>query len=174
MKYLSNDQIENMTDNLLKSLNAMSIPVQVDVVACRLGINVDFAALGKDISGLLVIEDGEATIGVNRNHSEVRQRFTMAHEIGHYHLHSKESLLFIDNKYIAARDSDSSSGENRAEIQANMFAAALLMPKALLEKEIKGRGLDLGDDDVLDTLAKEFRVSTQAMAYRLSNLGLFD
>jgi len=61
--------------------------------------------------------------------------FTIAHEIGHFILHHGESDLFIDTTYVAFRDSESTKGENRAEIQANQFAAALLMPALFIEQE---------------------------------------
>lgn len=174
MKYLATKEIEKRASELLTSLRAMDVPVRVDVVAHRLGLSVEYAPLGDEVSGLLLIENGHGTIGINETHSEVRQRFTLAHEIAHYSLHRSQSELFIDKKYMAVfRDSTSSSGEDRTEIQANQFAAALLMPRTLLESKIKERGFDLGDESVLERFASEFEVSTQAMAYRLANLGTF-
>ncbi|MDZ8089962.1 MAG: ImmA/IrrE family metallo-endopeptidase [Nostoc sp. DedQUE12b] len=174
MRYLSTKEIEKNATDLLESLKSMDLPVRVDAIAYRLGLMVEFVPLGEEVSGLLVIENGKGTIGINEAHIPVRQRFTLAHEIGHYILHKEQSELFIDKKYTAIfRDSRSSSGELRREIQANQFAAALLMPRKLVENEIKARGLDLGDDCMLRKLAEDFEVSIQAMAYRLSNMNIF-
>lgn len=171
MRYLPNEDIEIKASNLLDELKAMAAPVRVDAVAHRMGLLVEEIPLGDEVSGVLVIENGQGTIGVNKNHAPARKRFSIAHEIGHYVLHRKESELFIDKKFAAVfRDNKSSTGEHRIEIQANLFAASLLMPRYLLEKEIKVLGLDLGDDLILESLAGKFEVSVQAMTYRLSNL----
>lgn len=175
MKYLPAEKIETNALELLKSCGVMDVPVPLDIVAHRLELNVEYASLGDDVSGLLVLDNSNATIGVNKNHPNARQRFTIAHEIGHYVLHRNASELFIDTKYSAVfRDSKSSSGEDRMEIQANMFAAALLMPRTLLEEMIQSEEIDLGDDYALASLAEKFGVSLQALAYRLSSLEFFD
>ena len=60
------------------------------------------------------------------------------------------------------------------ERQANQFAAALLMPKFLVEEELKSIHIDLGDEQGLKSLADRFAVSAQAMSLRLVNLGLIE
>lgn len=57
-----------------------------------------------------------------------RQRFTLAHELGHYFLHSKQGQIPIK----AFR-----SGSNLAEQEANFFAANILMPKKLFIAKYK-------------------------------------
>lgn len=175
MKYIPSERIEQQAMQLLQSTDALTAPVPVDVIAHRIGLTVQYAVLGDDVSGLLVMEDGGAVIGVNKEHPTVRQRFTIAHELGHYMLHRGSSELFIDKKYSAIfRDTRSSSGEDRMEIQANLFAAAILMPSTLLEEEIEKNEIDLGNDYALESLAQRFGVSVQALAYRLSSLGFFE
>jgi Zn-dependent peptidase ImmA (M78 family) len=142
----------------------------------RSGLNLktEASVLGDDISGLLVVENKRGAIGYNSTHARVRQRFTVAHEIGHYVMHVKnstQSRLFID-RYVAFRDDESSVGNDWEEVEANAFGAALLMPARLVREEIKKRRLDLDDEDDLSDLAKRFHVSTSAMSYRLVNLGL--
>lgn len=173
-KYLPTNEIEKQATELLEAKGNKSAPINLDVVAHRLGIIVNYTTLGEDISGLLVVKEDRGVIGINSDHAPVRQRFTLAHEIGHYVLHRQNLGLFIDKKYSAVfRDSQSSKGKERIEIQANQFAAALLMPATLLEKQVNMEGLDLGDDIVTEELAHEFGVSIQALGYRLANLGLF-
>ena len=169
--------IEKKAEAILRETNVYYLPIPVVEVARRLKLSVEAASLGENVSGLLVLRDGNgAVIGYNNSHSEVRQRFTIAHEIGHFVLHQEQThkSLFIDKKYAAvyARNDQSSTGENKYEIQANAFAAALLMPTDLLRTEIDLTGFDLADERVLSELAKKFKVSTQAMAYRLANLGV--
>jgi Zn-dependent peptidase ImmA (M78 family) len=65
-----------------------SIPVQVGLVAERLGLEVISVTLSTDISGLIRRrEDGIYEIQVNNTDAAVRQRFTVCHEIAHYLLH---------------------------------------------------------------------------------------
>lgn len=175
MKYLPMETIEAQAMQVLHRADAVGIPVAADVVAERLGLMVELVPLGEEISGVLVIEKGKGMIGVNEAHPHTRQRFTIAHEVGHFVLHGAEIQLFIDKRYTAVyRDRRSSAGEDRNEIQANQFAAALLMPKELLLGRIRARDFDLGDEYSLASLAAEFEVSSQAMTYRLSNLGIFE
>lgn len=174
MKYRSKKSIEQRAVQLLEEHGAMRAPVPVELIAHRLGLVVESAALGNDVSGLLVVKDGRGTIGVNQTHVPVRQRFTIAHEIGHYVLHREEAELFIDKGYAAARrDRTTSTGEDYGEIQANAFAAALLMPEPLVSAEVDRLAFDLGDEDALEALADKFQVSLQAMTFRLSNLEIF-
>lgn len=166
--------IEDKAKTILQKTNSYYLPVLVDVVAHRLGLKVEAVQLGENVSGLLVLVGGKGTIGYNSSHPEVRQRFTIAHEIGHYILHQGQDSLFIDKKYGAVyqRNELSSSGEDSREIQANGFAAALLMPADLVEEEFATSEFDLGDEYALIELARKFKVSSQAMAFRLANLGL--
>jgi Zn-dependent peptidase ImmA (M78 family) len=46
------------------------------------------------------------------------------------------------------------------------------MPKKMLIETINQYGLDLTDDEEIKKLAKKFKVSSVAMAYRISNLGI--
>lgn len=98
-------------------------------------------------------------ISVNKNHHENRQRFTIAHEYGHYMLHREKNLNFEDTTFFRSSDMDS------LEYAANQFAARLLMPDTLVHRLI-GEGIkNIGD------LAKRFDVSSNAMQYRVISLG---
>lgn len=168
------DHIEQQSERVLHQTRAWQVPVPIDRVAQGLNLRTESTALGDDISGLLVVEKRHGAIGYNATHARVRQRFTIAHEIGHYVMHvgtSTQSRLFID-RYVAFRDDESSEGSDMEEVEANAFGAALLMPARLVRDEIKKHNLDLDDEDDLGALAKRFNVSTSAMSYRLVNLGL--
>ena len=109
-------------------------------------------------------------IGVNWLHHPNRQRFTIAHEIGHFVLH--RGGTYIDKgTYARFRDLESGSGTKREEREANQFAAELLMPRHLVETLLQSQHLDPGDDGSLNRLAEEFEVSALAMSFRLANLG---
>lgn len=166
--------IEEQAEKILRDSDAYRVPVVIDRVTQQLGLTAAGVGMEDDISGLLVIENGKAVIGYNPMHAPVRQRFTIAHEIGHYVLHVKElshSRLFVD-KYVVYRDDDSSKGSDQEEVEANTFAAALLMPERLVRQEIKRFDLDLDSEDDISDLAKRFNVSPSAISNRLVNLGL--
>ena len=73
--------------------------------------------------------------------------------------------------FISQRGPRSSTGVDPKEVEANQFAAVLLMPTELVRHAAHDLGLPLLDSDV-SQLSRLFRVSDQAMTIRLSTLGL--
>ena len=168
--FISEAKIRRESQRLLSGANVEDPPVSVDAIARSVGARVVLEALDTDLSGVLHIVDGTPLIGVNSSHSKTRQRFTIAHELGHLTLHGEQT--FVDRRFVFLRDQRAASGSDREEIQANMFAAELLMPQAWLSSDIGEDGFDFGDDDALGELARRYGVSQSAMAFRLVNLGL--
>jgi Zn-dependent peptidase ImmA (M78 family) len=169
-----NKRIEKHAQRLLSELNIDTLPIPIHKVVESRGINMKAYDLGEGISGLLVVEGGKGTIGYNPGEPTVRQRFTIAHELGHFELHKDEDELFVDKTFkVLFRDQNSSKGEIVREQEANAFAAALLMPEHLIRQEIQKNSFDLNDEDAMKKLAKAFNVSSSAMTFRISNLGLF-
>lgn len=149
-----------------------AVPMPVDEIAGELGVTLSFEPLEGGLSGLLFKGPGERpVIGVNELHAHVRQRFTIAHEIAHLRLH-KDSL-FVDG--LVRRDHTSSLALDSQEIEANAFAAELLMPRHLVLRELHERvpeGAVAEAAKLVRQLARRFEVSEQAMEFRLVNLGL--
>lgn len=160
--------IRTLAKRLLKELNIKTAPVDVEQVAANLGVAIRFEPAEDNLSGFLVrdIKNHKAVIGVNETHSQVRQRFTIAHELGHFLLHEGEQLYVDRGVQINLRDEAASQGTILEEKEANLFAAELLMPAHFLKE-------DLADLDTLDLdrdipkLAEHYKVSTQAMTFRL-------
>ena len=171
--------IERKARDIFERYGEGYFPINVELIAKNLGLEVKSQDLGNNVSGVLFIKDGRGIIGFNEieNISIVRKRFTIAHEIGHYILHRHDQNLFVDHKEFKAmyRDSDSSKGEIIQEKEANAFAAAILMPKDMILKRLDKMTFDLGSDeeDSISVLANEFNVSSQAMNFRLRRLNLF-
>jgi Zn-dependent peptidase ImmA (M78 family) len=164
---------ERAAIRVLKRLRISEPPVDVSEVARNLGIRVELVDLGDDCSGMLVRGKDGAVIGVNYGHHPNRQRFTIAHEIGHFELH--EGGTYVDRgTTFRLRSTEMNSGSAVEEREANQFAAALLMPSAWVRHELRGEALELGDDEALRELCSRFGVSTQAMLYRLVNLRVFE
>ncbi len=166
--------IEEKAETLLRDIGINIAPIDPIKCAKYLGVNVQSISLKADISGLFVMKDKMAFIRYNENEkNEKRSRFTIAHELGHFVLH-KNIPLIIDkgkNDRILFRDSFPTSGEFDREREANAFAASLLMPKFLIDTEIKKVPKDA---DIVSYLSDKFNVSEQAMSFRLTNLELIE
>jgi Zn-dependent peptidase ImmA (M78 family) len=159
-------------------------PIDVFAIAHELSVTVRLLAAPDDLSGFFFRDpaSGEAMIGINSSHHDHRQRFTLAHELGHMILHSYDDVHYDRKGYgygygrVMMRDSSSSTGENRDEVEANFFAAELLMPRAMVYKHLlSGQVQDYLEEDFSDTVkhvAKEFGVSQQALSIRLVQLGI--
>jgi Zn-dependent peptidase ImmA (M78 family) len=149
-------------------------PVPVEQIAVALGIVVVREPFKGDISGMLYREGGRILIGVNSSQAQVRQRFTIAHEIGHFRLHPGHDVHIDRDIKVDFRDEVSSLAIHREEIEANAFAAELLMPRRFLQREVLdtvARG-KVTERSLIDDLASRFDVSRQAMEFRLVNLGV--
>lgn len=155
---------------LLESLNIKRVPVSLPKIARSLNIYIEYAPLDDELSGMAFIKDGEKLIWINSLHHPNRQRFTIGHEIGHHVLHSKALLNGVHvDKGILRRDTISSEGSEKIEIQANAFASELLMPSTAISEAL-GQDFDLDDSNKVEQLAKQFKVSIAAMQYRLMRL----
>jgi Zn-dependent peptidase ImmA (M78 family) len=145
------------------------LPVPLEQIARREGIKIELALLDDDLSGMSFIKNGIAVIVLNLNHHPNRRRFTLAHEIGHHVMHVPylTNNVHVD-KIVLNRDDISSQGVDVKEVQANAFAAELLMPESELRRY---HTVDLNDDEFLYSLAKKLKVSVTALTYRLINLG---
>lgn len=127
------------------------------------------------VSGTLVISGDKKTIGVDMNHDSKRKRFTIAHELGHFFLgHGKKDGIMLDT-FTLYRNNISKDGTQKQEIEANAFAAALLMPKTEVCKVLDSYYAEYGETNVvtiIEKMAMYFDVSQISMAIRLNRLGL--
>jgi Zn-dependent peptidase ImmA (M78 family) len=139
-------------------------PVDPYSLARQLGIDVYTAALPADVSGMLVKREGtEPAIYLNADDPDVRQRFTAAHELGHYMRHVGDGTA--DLSFVDKRDPIAEKGTDVEEVFANAFAANLLMPQGDVRRL---HGEKLGPA----AMARHFGVSIAALNFRLTNLGL--
>ena len=126
--------IEQQAVKLLEENDVRRAPVPVDVIARAMGLDVRYAPTTDDVSGALIRRGKTAIIAVNSAQHENRQRFTIAHEIGHFMLHKRAQRHFDEDFLVDFRNAKSSEATQQNEIAANRFAAALLMPRKFLEK----------------------------------------
>lgn len=148
-------------------------PVPVEQIAVKSGIQIVRSAAEWSESGFLLRDNGQIIIGINSRNSPKRQRFTIAHELGHWQLHEGKPLIVDQSVMINKRDDVSSQATDREEIQANQFAAGLLMPQRLIHRELRKQITTAKSrDEIVTALARVFDVSNDAMGWRLINLGI--
>lgn len=166
---LTRQIVENEANLLLEKYDLKHIPVDVELLTNLLGLKIYKEALPEDISGILDLRT-IPIIMVNKDHHIHRQRFSIAHEIGHYVLH-KPNGIHVD-KQTFYRNSKSSEGLDEIEIDANRFAAEILMPTELVNFHLN-KYIDVIDsnEDVVYELSKLFLVSTTSISFHLVNLG---
>lgn len=167
--------IEKKVNEILASIPNLILPVRVEEIAKNIGLKIIPQPLDETISGMLIIKDGIGTIAYNQTESNVRRRFTIAHELGHFVLHKNDGSLFLDKNFsvlLRSQMTPETIQKQRLEQEANAFAAALLMPEKLLRKELELKQFDFGSEEAQKELAKKFNVSSIAMYYRMRNLEL--
>jgi Zn-dependent peptidase ImmA (M78 family) len=168
---------EREAQRLLERFGITAVPVDVEALAGALGARIRRQRLSHSISGLLYRDADQIVIGVNERQPKRRQRFTVAHEVGHLAMHPGRPLLLDASVRVNWRDDDSAAASDREEIEANTFAAAILMPASLVRRELdallSGPASSKKDlDQIIKHMADRFEVSTQAMHFRLLALGL--
>ncbi len=166
---MSNKNSKTEALRILTDLKVEKPNINLKRIAKSLGATIRYVPLDDNLSGSIFIDGNTAKIAVNSFHHPNRQRFTIAHEIGHLVLHSEQfqNTIHVDKKFQMYRNEKSSRGTDRLEIQANSFASELLMPKFLLEKVVGNMQIDMDDDDTIVELADKFRVSPTAFKFRL-------
>lgn len=150
--------------NILKIYRVVDAPVDVNRIAKLLGFEVITFDFPEEVSAVIRIKDSTRAIGINQNHARTRQRFSTAHEIGHYlsghenFSHEKKIVVDPDKKYL--------DPQYQSEQEADEFAAELLMPESMLKIDVLEKNLEI------EELAKKYEVSEQAMLIQLINLKL--
>jgi Zn-dependent peptidase ImmA (M78 family) len=164
---------EVLARQVLSDAAVTAPPVPVEELTRAHGAQLSFEPFKGGISGMLYRDAERKVIGVNASHARTRQRFTIAHELGHLLLH--ESRRMIVDTHVYRRDEVSSMGTEREEREANAFAAELLMPAAFVADEahqLVDQQTTITAKRLAAQLATRFEVSAQAMEIRLANLGI--
>lgn len=124
-------------------------------------IRIEYQDFNDDAkSGSLYYDNGKWIIAVNKKHVYKRQKFTIAHELGHFLMHKDINTNFTDAVFFR------NSRIDNMEHAANEFAANLLMPEGELRKCIDEENIKS-----IATLSELFGVSASAIAYRITKLG---
>ena len=165
---LTPNEIEHKAKEILTQHGLYSLPIDPVVLANKFDITVHNAEFVDDSWAASISKRGSSTsIFVEQSDALSRKRFSVAHELGHYFLHLPENGEFADKQADMFRGRSSnrsvSNEERYREVDANRFAAALLMPSELVRKQWE-------EEPNVSRMAKTFKVSKEAMGYRLEAL----
>jgi Zn-dependent peptidase ImmA (M78 family)/transcriptional regulator with XRE-family HTH domain len=128
----------------------------------KFNVDVAIEPLESGLDGLAIWRRHYTLIMVSSSIAAHRQRYTIAHELGH--------LMAGDQGDIV--DENINYSRTPAETRANAFAAAFLMPAGAL-RAATGEHSTPTEELIADLLAR-YRVSLDALAFRLHNLGIID
>lgn len=144
---------------LLKDLKITTIPVSLSPIVRHLSITTAPHDIDDKLSGVTAYdsETDEKYILYNKSHHVHRKRFTVAHEIGH---------VAFDHPNYQNESLDFYSKDDK-EIEANQFAAELLMPLNNLKTDVVMLG-------TVKKLAFKYWVSEEAMYWRLDDTNLIN
>jgi Zn-dependent peptidase ImmA (M78 family) len=156
------DVARQAASEVLRAHTDGTVPVDPYRVAKRLGMKVRRVMFKEDISGALVVRRGKTPeVLVSVLDSPQRQRFTCAHEIGHYIERVNRADPELEFGFLDKRGAK----QDAHEYYADEFAGSLLMP----EHEVR-RLVDAGVSPI--EMAGIFDVSIPAMRLRMSKLNL--
>jgi Zn-dependent peptidase ImmA (M78 family) len=157
MKYLYENSPERYAQDILSALE-LSPPVDVHRVCSSYDIRVYFEDI-QTAEAFLVVANGKKSIIINERKILYipRQRFTIAHEVGHFFIpwHSSQCACY------KIGDFDTS---NAAENEADIFASELLIPTVFLLPKIQGKTITL---ELIKKLAQQFNVSLGAITRKV-------
>lgn len=169
MNYYTTDQIDDLASRIRTSFDVPDDKYEVDIYRLATDIGFDVYEVNfssDDIAGTFEKEKGEkGQIYINRKDMYERKRFTVAHEVAHGILHVRKDTDEKHTDYRQPLKYYANKDDLKKEIQANMLAAALLMPRKLFTDAWKER-------EDIDDIADLFSVSKRAATIRLDALGL--
>jgi Zn-dependent peptidase ImmA (M78 family) len=169
-------QIEALVLELLKKNAIADSPVDVQKIALGEGLAVIGRTFSDDVSGALISFDNGTAIAFNEQHVKSRVRFAVAHELAHHLLGHVIGEDHVDWEFtVIRRDSNASRAFENREVEANVFAINLLMPRPFIQNDASlalepHRKLELNEERI-SGLAWKYRVSVAAMRFRLTELG---
>ena len=156
---------------LLESINSDRPPVDLSTCASSIGAIIQKSdnLPPQECGQTIPCRGGQSIIVVNASHLESRQRFTIAHEIGHIMI--KQALANSERR-LFERDLNRFSNKPREEHLCDLFAAELLLPPELLKVSIRRqRQISMS---VIESLAAEFQASLTATGLRYAQMSDYD
>lgn len=173
MKQERKRQIEQVAETIRDALQLNNEKVDLDEVITA-GLGGEIIKFNDRNKHEEVIKLGEESflIEINGTHSMTRQRISIAHEIGHLFLH----MRYLTDEWGSIESGHSYDkaigSRTQLEQEANVFAAAFLMPEDGF-KTVAEQTSDENDYYDFDQIARYYDVSIDAVIYRGKNIGLW-
>ena len=156
-------QAEAQAENLVKRLCIVSLPINpIDIAEQH-----EILCKSEEIQGFFgcLVKQGD-TFGIiysSRFNNEGFVRFTVAHELGHYFLPLHPELLFPQGDGIHHSHNGFTSSDIH-ELEADHFAAGLLMPRHLFSKALFKESIP--GFHAIEALSEKCKTSITATAIR--------
>ncbi|MEQ8440466.1 MAG: ImmA/IrrE family metallo-endopeptidase [Alphaproteobacteria bacterium] len=197
--YITDDAIKDSTQKILGEITYESGPVELNKVCAILNLNLRISdAVEYDEKGEYILGSANfdrKSIQVYSHNDSNRERFTIAHEVGHFCLNHDQYLrseFIVERDLTVCDETEESFNYERLEHQANLFASYLVLPEeAFLRKtaefrmlfgiEDRGHGYIYVDNQpcnyesynlLLQGLSSYFEVSKQAIEIRFKKNGM--
>jgi Zn-dependent peptidase ImmA (M78 family) len=170
------EQINKLAEKIRTEAN-LPVPLTTESIenfVQKLGGNLEYKKLDKDLDGCITKIEDNFTITINESNyaTEERKKFTLGHELGHLFLHMK---FLNEDEWNSSNDFEDKvygrNGYTEEEYDAHEFAAALLMPKKIFIEKVKENTTD--NKCNVNILAEYFGVSVDAATNRGKWIGIF-
>lgn len=153
----------NMARKVLKDYDLSSVPTDLIIIFEQLGLKYIEMNDAEDIDGAIIEIDGKPAIAVlNKAKPITRQRFTLAHELGHLFLKHTQRDIYDPEEIRENTATLTKQSKPPKEVEADIFASELLVPYEQLKKYT-------ADINNVDKLVGIFQVSKQAITLAVMN-----
>ncbi|MFJ9897360.1 helix-turn-helix domain-containing protein [Streptomyces sp. NPDC091280] len=159
---LADEALARLAAEGTSSIDGLDTADLLQALERTFGVDVAKIPLPDGVDGAAWQADGFRLIMIARTKVPTRQRFTLAHELGHILARDAQDLL-TETQLSPGRQKD------MTEVRANVFAANLLMPRGEIESVVREKDVT---DEQLASLVVRFQVSPSALAARLTQLGI--
>jgi len=171
MDWIRRKSIQNLVDGILDFNVLRKPPIELigDIMKKRNIVFEERDENDSEFCGVYIEIENTKIIFVNR------KNFTIAHELGHHYL----GHALTDGAIICDKSALDASNKERPETEkeADYFASCLLMPKDLImqkTKDFEKQSKNYHNDELVNFLKDFFKVSKEALRYRLIELNIVD
>jgi len=182
IKFIHYSKFENKAKDVLLEAGRLGIynknePVEIELICQKLfHLPILHEPLDKKmhegILGCLDFEQNAIFLDENSWQDRERERFTIAHELGHFICHKPLYEAFGNDLILLHNELDPTYEKPRKHIetQANMIGTAILMPKDVLLEKWNDFGKFTPFQEKAQHLQKFFDVSREAIENRIANI----
>lgn len=159
----------NQLIHSLKIRDHIDIIKHLEDICAHKGAFVQYSDL-KNAEGRLVVNNGEGIITVPENSRYPgRTRYSIGHELGHFDLHLKQKDYWECSSADITNWHEHKNNQN-IELEANQYAAELLMPSHLVRNDITG---SVPSFELAEVIHQKYQTSFTAASYKMIELTKF-